>query len=335
MQTPLISILIPFKNTAEFLPECIESIDNQSHQNWELILVNDHSTDSSLSVVRQYANGDPRIKWFHNDGWGIIEAMRTAFKESKGVFITRMDSDDIMTNDKLKILSESLLENGKGHVVMGQVKYFSKQGINDGYRRYEKWLNGLTVKGTNFTEIYKECVVPSPNFMLHRDDLLKCGAFQSDIYPEDYDLAFRFYQHGLKCIPCDQYTHYWRDYITRTSRTDEHYNNNSFLEIKIHYFLKLDFDCKRPLIVWGAGKKGKTVAKLLIEKKVAFYWICNNPKKIGQMIYGKELLNFDFVAKIDSPQSILTVANEKAQKKINIYMDKYGMQPMRDYFFFC
>jgi glycosyltransferase involved in cell wall biosynthesis len=335
MQEPLISILTPFKNTAEFLAECLDSICNQTYQNWELIIVNDHSEDDSSAIVRQYAANDHRVKLLNNEGTGIIEALRTAFDHSKGDLITRMDSDDIMTLDKLEILSSLLLNSGKGHIANGLVKYFSDKGIGDGYDRYEKWLNKLTTAGTNYSEIYKECVIPSPNFMVHREDLVKSGDFLPNTYPEDYDLTFRFYKNGLKCIPCDQLTHYWRDYSTRTSRTHEHYNNNFFLEIKINYFLELEYDNSRPLTVWGAGAKGKTIAKHLVEINVPFHWICDNPKKIGHIIYGQELLNFDYISQIDSPQSIITVANDNAQVQIRDYMNKQGMESMKDYFFFC
>ena len=68
--------------------------------------------------------------------------------------------------------------------------------------------------------------------MVHREDFDKCGGFQSNIYPEDYDLAFRFYRKGLTPIKCDEVLHYWRDYANRTSRTHEHYSDNTFLDIK-------------------------------------------------------------------------------------------------------
>ena len=335
MSNPLISILIPFKNTREFLPECLDSIIGQTYQKWELIIVNDNSDDKSQGIVDEYALRDKRIRLYDNDGTGIIEALRTAFKHSNGDLITRMDSDDIMTSTKLEILSTLLLENGKGHVAIGHVKYFSENGIGDGYDRYEKWLNKLTTLGSNYSEIYKECVVPSPNFMVYRDDLIRCGDFKPNTYPEDYDLTFRFYKVGLKCIPCEELTHYWRDYSTRTSRTHEHYNNNFFLEIKINYFLELEYDDSRPLSVWGAGAKGKMIAKYLVDRGVPFHWICDNPKKIGHIIYEQKLLKFDYISQLENPQSIITVANENAQVEIKSYMEKKGMKSMKDYFFFC
>lgn len=335
MPSPLISILTPFKNTAQYLPECIDSILDQSYKNWELLAVDDHSTDNSYSIFEEYARKDERIKVFKNNGNGIIEALRLAFENSNGEMITRMDSDDIMNPSKLKTLNELLLENGKGYVAVGKVRYFSEVGISDGYDRYEKWLNRLTKLGKNYTEIYKECVIPSPNFMVYKEDLIKCGDFQPNLYPEDYDLTFRFYKYDLKCIACNELTHYWRDYDTRTSRTHEHYSNNYFLDIKIRYFLELDFIPSRPLTVWGAGTKGKTIANHLVKESVPFHWICDNPKKIGQQIYNQELLNIDYLTQLNKPQSIVTVANEQAQEEIKVYMDQQGMQSMKDYFFFC
>ncbi|MFS4491609.1 glycosyltransferase [Maribacter sp. 2308TA10-17] len=335
MDTPLVSILIPFKNTAQFLTECLESILKQTHTNWEVLAVNDHSSDESLKVVHEFAEKDSRIQAFQNQGSGIIEALRTAYSKSKGTFITRMDSDDIMTPHKLEVMTNSLLESGKGHLAVGQVKYFSELGISNGYERYEAWLNQLTQTGSNYSEIYKECVIPSPCWMVRREDLDKCDAFEPDRYPEDYDLTFRFYENSLKCIPCNELLHYWRDYDTRTSRTSEHYAQNYFLDIKLHYFLKLNYNTDRPLIVWGAGTKGKTIAKALLDQQIDFYWLCDNPKKIGKEIYGMEMLHFEFLNELKNPQSIITVANEEAQKAIRLYLDRLEQKSMEDFFFFC
>ncbi|MBD0832644.1 glycosyltransferase family 2 protein [Aestuariibaculum sediminum] len=335
MDEPLISILTPFKNTEQFLTNCIESIINQTYTNWELIIIDDGSSDGSYDLVKTFAGKDPRIKLFKNEGKGIIQALRMAFKLSTGVYITRMDSDDIMPETKLEILLSNLKKYGKQHVATGLVNYFSKEGISDGYNKYENWLNKLTKTGENYSEIYKECVIASPCWMIHREDLIKCDAFNPNRYPEDYDLVFRFYKHQFHIIPCKQVLHYWRDYQTRTSRTHDNYAENTFLDIKMHYFLELDFDKSRPLVIWGAGWKGKTIAKTLINKNIPFEWICDNPKKIGKHIYNQEMKPFTYLKTIVKPQSIVTVANPKAQIEITNYFKTHNMHPMTDYFFFC
>ena len=335
MQQPLVSILIPFKNTFSYLQDCLDSILKQTYTNWELIIVDDFSTDKSYDLVADYAVKEKRITLLKNTNPGIINALRLAFKNSTGQLVTRMDSDDIMHENKLSVLAGNLITKGRKHVATGLVSYFSAEGISDGYKNYEKWLNGLTQKGKNYSELYKECVIPSPCWMIHREDLIACDAFNANRYPEDYDLTFRFCEYHYKVIPCDKILHYWRDYGTRASRTDSNYAENSFLELKTHYFLKLHYDSKKTLVVWGAGKKGKTMAKLLIDNKIPFEWICDNPKKIGKHIYNKLLQPFTYLETIDYTQSIITVANKKEQQEISSYLKRHNKAPMIDYFFFC
>ncbi len=335
MPQPLISILTPFKNSSQFLSECLDSIIKQTYPHWELLIVNDHSTDDSYELVASFALKDDRIKLLSNNGQGIIEALKLAFASSTGAFITRMDSDDIMVSNKLEMMSQQLQTFGKGHIALGLVDYFCEDTLGEGYSNYEKWLNGLTKTGINYSEIYKECVIPSPCWMAHRDDLIACGAFNSTIYPEDYDLAFRFYKHNLECIPTNHVLHHWRDYNTRTSRTDEHYADNYFLKLKVNYFLELDQDASRPLVLWGAGIKGKSCAKLFKKNKVPFIWICNNPKKIGKHIYGIELHAINALTTLFEPQVIVTVANKKSQKTIITNLQSQDLVKALDYFFFC
>lgn len=335
MQKPLVSILIPFKNTASFLDECINSVLNQTYKNWELIIVDDHSSDNSYNIVNSFAKNDARIKLFKNSGSGIIDALQLAFSRSSGQLITRMDSDDIMRSEKIETLAYNLLKYGERHVAIGLVNYFSEEGIKSGYKSYEVWLNTLTKTGVNYSEIYKECVIPSPCWMVYKEDLVSVDGFNPNRYPEDYDLAFRFYKQGLKCIPCNSVLHDWRDYHTRTSRTHAHYAENHFIDLKLQYFLELDFDKNKTLVLWGAGHKGKKIAKTLIGKGIDFEWICDNPKKIGKDIYGKIMHPFSYLKTVKNSQSIITVANKTAQDEIKVYLKSLHMINNKGYFFFC
>ncbi len=326
---PLVSILTPFKNTELFLGDCLNSILEQTYTHWELLIIDDFSTDGSYQLVERFAEKDARIKLFKNEKPGIIHALRLALSKSNGEFITRMDSDDIMFPNKMECMVSQLENHGKEHVALGLVEYFSDDGLKDGYKAYETWLNGLTETASNYSEIYKECVIPSPCWMIHKDDLLACKAFNPNRYPEDYDLAFRFYKNTITCIPSKNVLHKWRDYSTRASRTDKNYAENHFLS------LKLDYNKNKTLVVWGAGNKGKTTAKTLLKKEIPFEWICDNPNKIGRDIYGKKLLPFETLANIKNPQSIITVANKEAQKEIKTYLKKLHMKPVLDYIFFC
>ena len=335
MQNNLVSILTPFKNTEAYLADCITSILQQTYSHWELIIIDDASTDASYELVNAFAEKDPRIKLFKNTGNGIIDALRLALKHSKGQFITRMDSDDVMLPNKLAVLVHNLKTFGEKHVAIGLVSYFSAVGVGEGYKSYETWLNNLTKSGRNYDEIYKECVIPSPCWMVYKNDLMACDAFNPNLYPEDYDLTFRFYKHRYTCIPCDKVLHKWRDYSTRTSRTHVHYAQNHFSALKLHHFLAIDYKPEKTLTIWGAGTKGKIMANILIEKNIPFEWICDNPKKIGKAIYGKTLMEFQALSKLKNTQSIITVANKTAQKEIRQYLESLNLEPIKDYVFFC
>ena len=330
-----VSILIPFKNTAEYLHDCLDSITNQSYQNWEAIIVDDGSTDQSYKVVQSFTKIDNRIQLLSNKGQGIIDALKTAYENSTGNYITRMDSDDVMQKSKIECMANDLNLNGQGFIALGLVEYFCETGIKEGYKRYEQWLNKLISTATNFNEIYKECVIPSPCWMVHRSDFEKANGFNSDTYPEDYDLAFRFFEIGLKCLPSNKVLHFWRDYPSRTSRTSPNYAENNFLDLKLEYFLKLSYKTQKKIVVWGAGKKGKKLAKLLIKAEVPFIWICDNPKKIGKKIYNQQIKSWRRLSDISNSQSIVTVANKNAQHKIKEVFKAQKKQAMTDYFFFC
>jgi hypothetical protein len=229
----------------------------------------------------------------------------------------------------------NLVGSGPGYLAVGQVKYFSEAGIGEGFKNYELWLNGLTSSGTNYTDLYKECVIPSPCWMVYKADFNRVGGFAHNRYPEDYDLVFRFYEYGLKCIPCTDVLHHWRDYSTRASRTDENYADNTFMDLKLSYFLKLHRIPQKPLVVWGAGAKGKTIAKTLLKLEIPFHWVCDNPKKIGKDIYGEKMLGFHVIDELTDAQNIITVANQKAQVEIKSFFEKRKKESMMDYFFFC
>ena len=334
MTKGLVSIVMPVKNANQYLEECIDSILKQSERNWELIAVNDHSTDDSFQMLKKYAEKDNRVRTLNSDGEGIIDALKTAYKASLGEFIHRMDADDIMPEIKLAELKKILIAAGAGHVATGKVKYIAKDGIGEGYLKYEQWLNHLCDEGNHWEKIYKECVIPSPCWLVHREDFDRCDGFNPDRYPEDYDLVFRFREQKLKVVSSGECLHIWRDYSQRTSRNHNHYKQNYFFELKLHYFLKLERDSKRPLVIWGAGQKGKIMAKILNEQEQDFTWVSNNPNKNGKEIYQQIMQSFEKILAINNPQVIVTVAQRNSKDEIVDFLEARKLKQYKDFWFF-
>ena len=326
---------MPAKNAAPYINETIESIINQTNKNWELIIVNDHSTDDTASIAAGYTLIDKRISLIQNSGTGIIDALNLASNSAKGTYVTRMDADDIMTADKLQSLLDLLLKVGEGYVATAHVKYFSKGRLGDGFKRYEKWLNALSLSENHYQDIYKECVIPSPCWMMHKNDLIRIGGVGGDRYPEDYDLCFRMYEHHIKVLAVQKILHLWRDYPKRTSRNDPNYADNRFFELKLYYFFKLTYNQTKDLILFGAGKKAKKIAQTIINKQIHFEWFSNNPNKIGHDIYGKIIKDLNRISLNESCQIIIAISNPEEQTRLNKQLKKAGLSRGHDYFFFC
>lgn len=99
---PLVSIITPCYNAEKYIEETIKSVINQSYQNWEMIIVDDISTDNTVSIVQNYSKKDSRIRYFILDEKGGASLARNkAIRESNGKYIAFLDADDVWKTDKL------------------------------------------------------------------------------------------------------------------------------------------------------------------------------------------------------------------------------------------
>lgn len=96
---PLVSVCMPAYNAGQFIAEAIRSVINQTYKNWELIIVNDGSTDETVSIIKTFP--DERIKIFHQENKGQCAAANKAFKMSNGALIKFFDADDILSPSML------------------------------------------------------------------------------------------------------------------------------------------------------------------------------------------------------------------------------------------
>ena len=333
---PLVSIIMAVKDTAPYLRDCMDSILNQTYQNWELLAVNDHSSDETPQILQEYANKDARIVFLNSDRPKLIPTLQIGYAHAKGMLINRMDSDDKMPDYKLEVLVNEWLKHGKGTVIAGGTEHFVDEGVvGDGFLKYERWLNEVARTSTHYQQIYTECVIPSHCWILHKDDFDLVGAFDPIIYPEDYDLCFRFYREKFTIIGMDKILHHWRDREDRISRTWEEYKDNRYFAMKLRFFYEIDRDYSRPLVLWGGGRNGKDMAKLLQARKDTFHWVCDNERKIGKDIYDVRMEHFDAIKDLENPQIMVVVSSPDGKKEIQAIFDQWEKKPVVDYWFFA
>jgi hypothetical protein len=170
--------------------------------------------------------------------------------------------------------------------------------------------------------------------MVHKDDFDAAGAFDPLIYPEDYDLCFRFYELGFTIIGIDKILHHWRDRSNRISRTWDEYKDNRYYDMKMRFFFKLDRDVSRPLVVWGAGRNGKDLVKRIQTFEATLEWVCDNERKVGKDIYDIRMRHFNDIPTLENPQILIAVASPDAKIEIEQHLKSWGKNPVSDFWFF-
>lgn len=315
-----ISILLPFQNAAQWISETIESIQQQTFTDWEIIAINDFSIDNSVGILRGFMEQDPRIHLFQNEGKGIIPALQLGISHTTGTYLTRMDADDIMPAARLEQMITQLNALPKKSIVTGKVKYFSNKNVSEGYQKYEAWLNDRIDKSDYFDHIYRECVIASPNWLVRREEMIQSEIISQLNYPEDYDMVFRWMQNGFTIHGIEEVTLLWREHSERTSRNSEVYQQASFFSLKMKWFCELNDT--QSIAVLGAGTKGKLTAQLLNDKGIDFSWYDLEGESYNTPIYGKTIEDYSLL----QAERLLIAIYPSNKKPLLAFLNEKGFE---------
>lgn len=158
---PLVSIVMPIYNAENHLMKAIESVLKQTYQNWELLLINDCSSDQSLKIIKTYEKFDDRIKCINNgENKGAALSRNIALKKSVGEYIAFLDSDDVWFEDKIEKQLEFMIGNDilmchGDYNFIDEKDFVLKTIITDKEINYKKLLRENQIK-TSFLIIKKE-----------------------------------------------------------------------------------------------------------------------------------------------------------------------------------
>ena len=111
MNNPLISVVVPVYNTEQYLHRCIDGILSQTYTNFELLLIDDGSSDGSENICDKYAEKDPRVRVFHKENGGVSSARNLGLDNANGEWVTFVDSDDWISEDYFSFFCNSCLSD--------------------------------------------------------------------------------------------------------------------------------------------------------------------------------------------------------------------------------
>jgi len=188
-ETPLVSVIMPVYNTERYLKESLDSLLRQTYTNFELIIVNDGSTDNSADILDEYAKRDHRIKLFHRKNSGVVAAANFAAQNASGMYIMRTDSDDVSFDTKLGDLMKTAFEHPDAVLISGDIEVINEDGEYI-YRHIVPPLND---------EIKRAMYMYNP--IANGATLIKKSAFDSvggysDVFAEDFHLWIKLFDKG-------------------------------------------------------------------------------------------------------------------------------------------
>ena len=128
MSSPSISVVMPVFNNEQYLKESIESVLRQTYDNYEFIIINDGSTDSSKKIIEKFKQDDDRIILLTQKNLGITKSLNRAIKYSNGDYIARMDADDICDPKRFELQIQHMKKNPNIDIVGSMVSLISKKG---------------------------------------------------------------------------------------------------------------------------------------------------------------------------------------------------------------
>jgi len=219
-----VSIITPVYNSAKFIEETIESVQNQTYTNWEMIFVDDGSKDNSVEIIKNYQQGDERIRLYildKNSGSGV--ARNKAILESKGEIIAFLDSDDIWVKEKLEKHVAFMVEKDAAFS-------HSSYGFIDEKGEIIKKTYHVSNVPVTYKKLLKRTEISCLTAMY---DVRKTGKqYMPELMrKQDYGLWLSILKLGFNSIPLDQELAFYRQ--RRNSAT----SNKFKLILKHYYFL--------------------------------------------------------------------------------------------------
>jgi len=299
---PRVSVMIPVHNAAPYLREALDSVCEQGFADFEVICVDDGSTDGSDRILTEYEQRDARFRVVRPGRVGLVAAANRARAEAQAPLLARFDADDRMHPARLALQVERLDQDPTLDVVGSRVEHFPAGAVGEGTRRYEAWLNGLVDHAEMRRDFLVELALPNPSATFRAAVFERAGGFRDDGLPEDYDFWLRALEAGCR-----------------------------FAKVPLGFLLRGPLADGRPFVVWGAGMMGRRLTRLLVRAgrpPVAVLDIDRN--KIGRTRQGRPILPPDAI-RPGSALVLAAVGASGARAKIRERLTQWGLEETRDF----
>ena len=221
----MISVIVPVYNVEKYLEECLDSIQNQTYSDIEVILVNDGSLDNSKDICEKYCKEDNRFKLINQANQGQSVARNHGVAASTGEFIAFVDSDDIIRQDYLEVLIRYMSE--EVDIVESQFTVHKKEFFNENYKEINVIFEGNSEEAIK--AVPKHVLSVNPVTKLYRRSIVEAVPYLEGYIFEDIYSGVGMLKYIRRIIKSDYTGYYYRQHVTSTMhRTFTEKNLNVF-----------------------------------------------------------------------------------------------------------
>ncbi len=284
---PTVSVLLPVYNAASFLDACLTSLRRQTLRRFEVVAVDDGSSDGSSELLGRWVRRDPRVRLVRQPHRGLVEALNAGLDACRAPLVARMDADDLAHPRRLELQYRALRARPELDIVSCLVSHFPRRRVGGGFRVYERWLNSLRTHEAIFRERFIESPLPHPSVMVRRALLQEVGGYRDRGWPEDYDLWLRLAERGARFGKLPRRLLFWRQHTGRLTHRDQRYRVERFLQCKAYHLASGPLRNSHGAVLWGAGKTGRRLSKHLLRFGVELKAVVDiDPRKVGRTLRG-------------------------------------------------
>jgi glycosyltransferase involved in cell wall biosynthesis len=333
---PVVSVLLPCYNAARTLKEALESLSCQTLEDFEVIAVDDGSTDATSSILQEWADVDERIHLIGQAHSGIVTALNAGMQACQSPLIARMDADDLAHPKRLALQLAFLEQHPEIAVVGCRVRGYPPEDVRQGFSIYLDWQNSLLTNEDIRREMFIESPLAHPSVIVRKEWLFKVGGYQEHGWPEDYDLWLRLYLAGAGFAKLPDILLDWREHITRLTRQDSRYSLENFLRAKAYYLVRGPLLEREAVLLWGAGMVGRRLSKHLLRQGARLKaFVDVDPAKIGRTRRGLPILSPEDLPewweRSLNPVVLAAVGARGARQLIRQRLESYGLREAQDW----
>lgn len=331
MSRPLVSVVLPIRDGAATLDAALASLARQSLRDFEVVAVDDGSTDATPRILRGWAARDPRVRVFRTPREGIVTALQRGLAAARAPFVARMDADDLSHPERLAAQLEFLRRTGLDGCG-AQVRCFPASAVTERAAEYAAWLNAMTDWPTVAANLFVECPLAHPSLLFRAEALASVGGYRDRGWPEDYDLLLRLWRAGRRFASVPQALLEWRHGPNRLSRSHPAYSLDAFRACRVHHLRRSLLIGREGVVVWGAGPTGKRLAQEFLRQGVAVVGFVEvNPRKIGQRIHGAPVQDAGSVRASSTVLHVGAVARSAGRRAVREAAAQAGLEEGREF----